>query len=254
LREIAAASDFDFVASEPAPAAKRPRAAKSRAKPARAPWLGRLWVWRTPLFGGAAFVLLLAAIGVNAMFLQHGRHPAPLMGSILRVDPPTVEKPSASPLVSPPAAVARAEAPVATPEDFAPAPLVKPAPQTKAKPAPATPAAAPAPAAKPRQADAIGALMSKSADKPADKPAAAVPAAAVPAPAVPAPAIPAKTVVAAQKALNKLGAHVQANGKYDDATRKAIQKFQRDNGLPVTGELTPKLRQFLALQAGLPGG
>ncbi|MCW2286343.1 type IV secretory pathway VirB10-like protein [Rhodoblastus acidophilus] len=266
MREIAAASDFDFVASEPAPA-KPARASKtSRAKKAGAPnWLSRLWTWRTPLFGGIAFVGLLAAIGVNAMFLQHGRHPAPLMGSVLRIEPPKAEPAPA------PAPVVRAEAkpaPSALDEVLsapAPAPLQKPAAVKPAKPAPvmaaplpaAKPApvlAAPLPAAKPTPAktvqaapapsakaaaksevkaggksDAIGALMDKSA----------------------AP-VPAKAVTSAQKALNKLGAHVPASGKFDDATRKAVEKFQRDNGLPVTGELTPKLRRFLALQAGQP--
>ncbi len=110
----------------------------------------------------------------------------------------------------------------------APAPVAKSAaaPAAKIAPAPAPAPAAPKPAAK---ADSIGALMDKAA-----------------------PAVPAKSVTSAQKALNKLGAHVPASGKFDDATRKAVEKFQRDNGLPVTGELTPKLRRFLALQAGLP--
>lgn len=238
MREIAAASDFDFVASEPAPAARRGRVgagARSRARSVGAPqWLKRLWTWRTPLFGGLAFVVLLASIAVNAMFLQHGRHPAPLMGSVLRIETPKVEPASA------PAPVAKAQPAAvssALDEALAPMPMVKPAPAKAAvaKPLP-TPAAAPAsrpapaaPAAKP--ADAIGALMDKAA-----------------------PAVPAAKVAAAQKALNKLGAHVPANGRYDDATRKAVEKFQRDNGLPVTGELTPKLRHFLALQAGLPEG
>ena len=93
MREIAAASDFDFVASEPAPARPARASGRSRGKKtASAPQLlSRLWTWRTPLFGGFAFVLLLAAIGVNAMFLQHGRHPAPLMGSVLRIETPKAE-------------------------------------------------------------------------------------------------------------------------------------------------------------------
>lgn len=248
MREIAAASDFDFVASEPAPARQARASKKSRAKKTGAPnWLSRVWTWRTPLFGGFAFVLLLAAIGVNAMFLQHGRHPAPLMSSVLRIEPPKAEPAP----VAKPAPIARAEAkpapsaidevlsapaPVAKPaaavkpakpaQAVAPAPVAKSVAAPAAKIAPASAPAAPKPAAK---ADSIGALMDKAA-----------------------PAVPVKSVTSAQKALNKLGAHVPASGKFDDATRKAVEKFQRDNGLPVTGELTPKLRRFLALQAGLP--
>lgn len=230
MREIAAASDFDFVASEPAPVKRKPRAraAKPAAGAVRAPlWLSRLWAWRTPLFGGAAFVMLLTAIAVNAMFLQHGKHPAPLMGSILRIEAPK----------APVARAAPAPALSAMHEALAPMPLAAPASaedvRVKNLPAPLPTAHAQKPAehaARPAQAaDPIGALMDRSNT-----------------------AVPAKKVAAAQKALNKLGLHVQANGRFDAATRKALEKFQRDSGLPVTGELTPKLRRYLALQAGLP--
>ncbi|MBB4197630.1 hypothetical protein CCR94_13145 [Rhodoblastus sphagnicola] len=253
MREIAAASDFDFVASEPAPAPRKSRApgARARDKSARTPqFLTRLWSWRTPLFGGLAFVLLLAAIAVNAMFLQHGRHPAPLMGSVLRIETPKVEPA--------PAPVAKAEAkaaPSALDEALAPMPLAKVAAPAKIV-APGkipTPAKIAAPAKTPAPVKAVKAL-------PAPPSAAPVKAAAKPSDAIgalmvnAAPAVPAKNIADAQKALNKLGAHVPANGKIDAATRKAVEKFQRDNGLPVTGELTPKLRHFLALQAGEPEG
>ena len=119
MREIAAASDFDFVASEPAPVKRKPRAraAQPAARAIRAPlWVSRLWAWRTPLFGGLAFVTLLTAIAVNAMFLQHGKHPAPLMGSVLRIEAPTPPAP----------AVARAApAPSAMHEALAPMPLAR---------------------------------------------------------------------------------------------------------------------------------
>jgi peptidoglycan hydrolase-like protein with peptidoglycan-binding domain len=35
-------------------------------------------------------------------------------------------------------------------------------------------------------------------------------------------------------------------------TKKALEGFQRDNGLPVTGELTAKTRHLLAARSGLP--
>lgn len=236
MREIAATSDFDFVASEPAPVARnaraqaRARAGKARGKTASAPprWLNRLWSWRTPLFGGLAFVLLLTAIAVNAMFLQHGRHPAPLMGSTLRIEAPKVEPAPVQQAAAQPAAAGLAAAEdVLNPVLLAKPQAVKPAP-VKAAVVPPSPIRA-APATKSN--DVIGALLTHEKV---------------------APAVPAKKVAAAQKALNALGAHVEANGQYTAATRKALEKFQRDNGLPVTGELTPKLRHFLALQAGTP--
>ena len=228
MREIAAASDFDFVASEPAPVKRKPRAraAQPAARAIRAPlWVSRLWAWRTPLFGGLAFVTLLTAIAVNAMFLQHGKHPAPLMGSVLRIEAPTPPAPAVARAAPAPSAMhedARADA--AAPRRCGRGRPRAAAPLPTARAKPAEHAARPAQAA-----DPIGALMDRSN-----------------------PAVPAKTVAAAQKALNKLGLHVPANGHFDAATRKAVEKFQRDNGLPVTGELTPKLRRYLALQAGLP--
>jgi hypothetical protein len=153
------------------------------------------------------------------------------MGSVLRIEAPKAPAP---------ANVARAAPSPSTSalhEALAPMPLAAPASAddapVKSLPAPLPTARAQNPsehAARPAQAaDPIGALMDRSN-----------------------PAVPAKKVVAAQKALNKLGLHVQANGRFDAATRKAVEKFQRDSGLPVTGELTPKLRRYLALQAGLP--
>ena len=238
MREIAAASDFDFVASEPAPKGKKSRARAAKPRAASAPrgpnWLRRLWVWRTPMFGGTAFLLLLSAIAVNAMFLQRGRHPAPLMGATLRLE---TQKPviadvapealAPTPMsVAPvkPASAALEPAPQAAPPVVAP--VVAPKPVVAAKlAAPAKPAAASAK----KTGDAIGALLASEQ-----------------------PTAPARSkVAAAQKALQKLGAHLDANGQFNGATKKAVEKFQRDNGLPVTGALTPKLEHFMALQAGL---
>lgn len=237
MREIAATSDFDFVASEPAPVARKTQAraqarfrgAKARGKTASGapPWLSRLWTWRTPMFGGLAFVLLLAAIAVNAMFLQHGHHPAPLMGSTLRIEPAKVEPaPVQQARTQPDAAGLASAEDVLAPVLMARPQAVKPAP-VKAAVVPPAPVKT---ASTAKSNDAIGALLTHEAA---------------------APAVPAKKVAAAQKALIALGAHVEANGQYTAATRKAVEKFQRENGLPVTGELTPKLRHFLALQAGV---
>ncbi|MGP0104628.1 hypothetical protein [Rhodoblastus sp.] len=96
MREIAAASDFDFVALEP----RRPEkgAARKGAKPkterskkaASAPTsrFAALWRYRTPTLGALALSGLLGAVAVNALFLQRGQHPAPLFGATFKIAPP----------------------------------------------------------------------------------------------------------------------------------------------------------------------
>ena len=94
---MAAASDFDFVALEPRRADKgaAPKRVKGQTKKgatARPSRFAMIWRYRTPAFGVALLCGLLAAIVVNAMFLQHGRHPAPLFGSTVKIvapKPPT---------------------------------------------------------------------------------------------------------------------------------------------------------------------
>jgi hypothetical protein len=244
LREIAAASDFDFVSVEPRrPAKGGARRGKGRAKKAgSAPaWLSAIWRFRTPALGVAALGALLTMIVVNAVYLQHQRHPAPLFGATFKIEPPkppprparldallsekmpqaAMSKVAASDaaLAPPPAAVAASGASSASPSA-----------------APAAPVAAPAK----KKGDAIGALLgdngvARNVEKSAD----------------PAPP-PAKTVLTAQRALQKLGASVKPDGAFGATTKKALEAFQRDNHLPVNGELTAKTRHLLAARSSLP--
>jgi len=237
LREIAAASDFDFVALEPRRSKSARKPGKGQA-PQPATLLQRvvaLWRYRTPAFGGVLLCALLVAIGVNAMFLQHGRHPAPLFGSTVKIEPP---KPPAPPKahVRPnsidallteriPAAPLQPVNP-ASEAAFSP-PVVDEAPAAAAASAPAP---QPAPAKKSR--DLIGALIDGNGLAPASA--------------------SAHEVIAAQRALQKLGVAVKPDGDYGAATRKAVEAFQRDNHLPVTGELNARTRRALAARSGLP--
>lgn len=60
-----------------------------------------------------------------------------------------------------------------------------------------------------------------------------------------------KTVLLAQRALSKLGYSVKADGVAGGTTRQAIEKFERDNRLPVKGDLSPKILRELSMAAGL---
>jgi hypothetical protein len=259
LREIAAASDFDFIAAEPRPA----RAAK-RGKPRKKPGGGffarmaKIGRYGTPFFAVTALVGLLAAIAVNAMFMQHDRHPAPLFGSTVKIEPPRpAPRPQLGALLAD-KLPSRTAGPVsASAGALSAPPVVRDLDDEQAG---SPPIAAPPSAGPKKSHDAIGALISgkSAAPAPAAKVAAAAPKAQAAAPKLAAPApktaaepAPSKSLLSAQRALHKLGAPVAADGHNGAATRKALETFQRDNHLPVTGELTAQTRKALAARSGL---
>ncbi|MCI4677978.1 peptidoglycan-binding protein [Rhodoblastus acidophilus] len=239
MREIAAASDFDFVALEPRRARKgaASKAVKGQknAAPAKSSQFAVVWRYRTPAFGALLLGGLLVAIVVNAMFLQHGHHPAPLFGATFRIAPP-----------APPHRPAPLEA------------LLNEAiPQGALKPVDPAPAAAFA-------APVVGETAPAAAEAPQRAPAAAPPAkkthdligALIADNGVVTPAMRgghggAHAVLSAQKALEKLGMAVKADGDFGAATRRAVEAFQRQNHLPVTGELNARTRHALSARSGL---
>ena len=281
MREIAAASDFDFVAAEPRPAKNTaPKRGKGKKKPARSA-LSRLAALRrfgTPFLAVVALVGLLAAVAVNAMYLQHERHPAPLFGATFKIETPKPpprpahldfllgEKlPSRTPapasatdaaFAPPPSVEARevaAPAPQVAPVAPQAAPVVAPAAARASKPAfaPAHAKAAAAPVAK--KHDSIGSLIGAAKTAPSGKTAKTVASKSVaqkPAHAAAAPA-PAQQMLTTQRALEKVGLLINPDGHYDVATRQAIEHFQQKNNLPVTGELTAQTRHLLSARSGL---
>ena len=235
MREALARSDHDFVVSEPRHPNRRQRATLG--------WLILVAFWRLiyqiaayPNRAAAALlVLVLVAITVNALVLQRGPHPAPLFGRAPAV-------PTAQPVSQP-----AAEAEVTKPAHDGIADLL-----TKGAPAPA-----PMPVPSPRKhvvadqdadakasQDPISQLLKAS---PAPTPSS--PPAPPPAP-TPATEPPAKTVLSVQRALVKLGFVLKPDGINGAATRKALEQFERDRGLPPKGEFTPKVLRELAAQSG----
>lgn len=230
-----------------------PRATRPR-RPAGAPavrggkrslWLrGFLAVVRRPgrslliLAGGA----LVASVMVNALFLQNGRHPAPLFAAPVS----SSASPAASSRPSPPVSFSAPPARSASVEKAEPEPFFAPSstppaqrsatPQPEVRPAP-TPAPKPAPA-RAESVDAIGALLRGGAPQ-------------TPAPLSASDPVQAKRIVAAQRALEKLGFQVSADGLLGPGTRTAIQKFEREGDLPVTGDLNPRTLRALAARSGV---
>jgi hypothetical protein len=263
VREIAAASDFDFVATEPRRAAPKRGKAKKKSKAGWA-FLAAMRRNVTPFLAVVALLGLLAAVAVNAMYLQHGRHPAPLFGATFKVEPPQPPpRPAHLDFLLGEKLPSRPPGPASATDASLTSPPLLGGKETASSPAPAASVAAVpaanAPATKPaapsahKNRDAIGGLIgerkaaaakAKAADKAKLDKAKAAPAATH--------AAPANAMAQTQRALQKLGAPVKTDGHFDVATRSAVEAFQRRNHLPVNGELTAETRHLLAARSGLP--
>ena len=175
------------------------------------------------VFGAVVALCASGFICFNALGHQTGRHPAPIL-------------PKVAARISAPAKTAAEPAPVAkdAPRDVAAEPV-------KAM-APVAPPAAPKQASRDPIADLIRAEDTTASVTPKAKP---------PLPAkteAPAPADPA--VMKVQRALGKLGyGPVKADGAMGPATKAAIEKFERDRKLPVTGEAAGRTLRALESHA-----
>jgi peptidoglycan hydrolase-like protein with peptidoglycan-binding domain len=106
----------------------------------------------------------------------------------------------------------------------------------------ATPAASGAPAASSTSARPLGAASGKSASKPAPH-----------APVPPAPIPSSKRVLAVQRALADFGyGQVRPTGVLGAETKVAIERFERERKLPVTGQISDRLTRELAAVTGRP--
>lgn len=64
---------------------------------------------------------------------------------------------------------------------------------------------------------------------------------------------PARPLNAVQRALNEYGyGPIKVSGVYDDATRAAITRFEKDHNLPPTGQVSPRFRRELSAAIGRP--
>jgi hypothetical protein len=178
-----------------------------------------------------------AALGVggliilNALGFQTARHPAPLGGqSTGQRGEMLVERPPLPP-VRPSALASTPAQPVAAPA------MREAAPSREASaPVPRAPVASVQPAT--RSGDPIGDLLRGEAPRADSAPSQA--------------REPARPVLAAQRALVKLGyTQVKADGVPGEATKSAIERFERERKLPVTGQLNPKTLRELAAASGM---
>jgi hypothetical protein len=232
MREaLAARFDRDFVAVSPVEHRRSRLAAALR--PARV-----LITHPRETLAGLVLVAAATAITVNALGLQRGRHPAPLFSPV-RVEPPAQAPiPPARPMQS----QAQPQPSQAAPAVAAPAVSSPRPPKAGGSPiaelirtseAPVRPAAVAE--AKPSR-DAIGDLIRSG--EPGTRPPANV-------------GEPGR-VAAAQRALIKLGyGPLKPDGVMGAGTRQALERFEKDRRLPVTGELAARTIRDLAAQSGI---
>ena len=169
---------------------------------------------------------LVTGIILNAVMFQTARHPAPLFaapGANVAAAKPTPPMPAPRP-----ASVASATPAIqpAAAQPAAPAPrMAEPAMQPRV----AEPAAASAPASSKK--DPIGALIKSEGIAESTAP-------------------PAR-VAAVQKALIKSGFVLRADGVMGASTRQALERFEQERKLPVTGDLSPRTLRELSAQSGV---
>ena len=164
------------------------------------------------MIAGVLAFAAVSAIITNALFLQAGRHPSPMFGSVVALS--ATGSVSASPLPRP------------RPVDA----MTRPAEPSPADPKPA----------EPKAADTLANLV-KSSSAPAV------------APSNTAQAAGSRRVAAVQRALTEYGyGQLKPTGTVGSDTQAAIQKFERERKIPVTGQVSDRLVRELAAVTGRP--
>ncbi|MCK1708116.1 MULTISPECIES: peptidoglycan-binding domain-containing protein [unclassified Bradyrhizobium] len=185
---------------------------------------------------GLVAVAAVSAIVANALFLQTGRHPAPMFGTVINLPmPSSVPQPNPLPRPRPVGADTSPLEPKAT--EFRVEP--KPAERAAEKAVEAT-------ASTPRSGDAMTNLV-----KATTSPSVAVARPPAPIPVQQSPA--ARRISGVQRALSEYGyGQLKVTGTMSGETQSAIQKFEREHKMQVTGQVSDRLLRELGVAIGHP--
>ena len=187
---------------------------------------------------GLVAATAISAIVANALFLQTGRHPAPMFGTVINLPAP-----SSVPLSNPiprPRPVGADTSPL---EPKATEFRVEPKPAEKApeKPVEST-------ASTPRAGDPMTNLVKATTSTP---PSVAVARPPAPIPVQQGPA--ARRIAGVQRALAEYGyGNLKVTGAMSGETQAAIQKFEREHKMQVTGQVSDRLLRELGAAIGHP--
>jgi hypothetical protein len=198
------------------------------------------------MIAGALAFAAVSAIIANALFLQAGRHPSPMFGSVVTF--PAAALAPASPLPRPrpadadasPVEPRLAEPRLAEPRLAEPR-LVEPKPAEKP--------------AEPRAADPLTNLVKATAAPVAAPSNVLRPPAPIPVPSRAETLVGSgpRRVAAVQRALTEYGyGQLKPTGTIGSDTQAAIQKFERDRKIPVTGQMSDRLVRELTAMIGHP--
>ncbi|WP_407113440.1 peptidoglycan-binding domain-containing protein [Bradyrhizobium sp. LMG 9283] len=187
---------------------------------------------------GLVAVAAITAIVANALFLQTGRHPAPMFGTVINLPAPSsVPLSNPMPRPRPVGADTSPLEPRATEFRVEPKPVERAAEKAPEKPVEAT--------ASTRSNDPMTNLVKATTSTP---PAALRPPAPIP---VQSPA--ARRIAGVQRALSEYGyGNLKITGTMSGETQSAIQKFEREHKMQVTGQVSDRLLRELAAAIGHP--
>ena len=203
------------------------------------------------MLAGALAFTAVGAILANALFLQAGRHPSPMFGSsVVTLPAPAVANPlprprpvelAARPVEPAPAEAKPVEARSASDHKTADPKSTDPMTSLVVKSTSAAPVAAPNivnPSAKPHSVAAV-------APSNVIRPPAPIPASSQSAGA--------RRVASVQRALTEYGyGQLKPTGTIGSDTQAAIQRFERERKIPVTGQMSDRLVKELTVVTGKP--
>ena len=189
------------------------------------------------VLAGLLAAAAICAILANALFLQAGRHPSPMFGSVVTL--PAPQTAAVSPLPRP--------RPV---ELISEPPEIRPVEVRGADPKHVEIKSAD-PRGDSKNADPLANLVVRSTGAPTAAPA------TVTRPPAPIPATTqsagARRVASVQRALTQYGyGQLKPTGAVGADTQAAITKFERDRKLPVTGQMSDRLVKELTAMIGHP--
>jgi hypothetical protein len=225
VREVLAARSGRDFTSVSAPRHRRERARPSIARMVLA------FIVRRPgrLAGGLLFATVAAFISVNALTMQPAPHPAPLFGKSERGVEVQQRAQSSRPVENAPQRTSTQPAstqpavPLSIEDMLAPVPPSRPATRSNGVDETAS-----------IPSDPIGELLRSGSPQVATAPE------------------PDLRVMAAQRALSKLGyGPLTDDGLFGPMTRTAIERFEREQGLEVTGLLVPQTARALSVRSGI---